>query len=549
MLAQAVVTCLLVASNLVLIVQRWTDSDRAWLDIITWLIAAPALPLAAMVVMMLPPLWLAWKFPKLRSSLGGILPVLLFSNGLALSILLLAPWGKKPAKSESAASERHEPQTIVPVFKVPVPNLGKIEARKKIGPISEASVDPGTPNGSKPPSKRTTEPRPKPHPTIVRKWNSDSFTAIDRHALATPTSMETDIATLAQYLAKPANNETEKIRAIHRWVSDRITYDTVAYFSKKYPDQSAENTLLTRKSVCAGYANLVHALAGAVGIESEVVSGIARVSIFETNGGPHAWNAVKLDGEWELLDSTWAAGYLKGREYEKLYNDFYFLPAPSALVNSHLPDDSVWQMLATPLSQKQFNARPMLLPGFYLAGMELLPGHDTQIAASPNATITLKVPNDVEIHAGLADKQGVMYKSATKVVRHGAQVDISVRAPRAGMHRLLLFSRKDDGRGVAEFQVHASSGDPRGYPTFHPDFHQNQGQLFEPTVGELSQGPVDFDLKLPGASVVYVDDFDIPLKKQGDRFSGSVDLKPGEIHLFARFSGDTAISVLSFQVR
>lgn len=58
----------------------------------------------------------------------------------------------------------------------------------------------------------------------------------------------------------------------------------------------------------------------------------------------------------------------------------------------------------------------------------------------------------------------------------------------------------------------------------------------------------NFDLEVPGASAIYVNGFDSPLEKQGDRFTGSVNLEPGETHLFAQIDSDEVVAVVSFQV-
>ena len=51
----------------------------------------------------------------------------------------------------------------------------------------------------------------------------------------------------------------------------------------------------------------------------------------------HSWNAVSIDGSWQLVDSHWATRYLQSEKntpdnlvYE--YDDFYFVPEPAHLV-------------------------------------------------------------------------------------------------------------------------------------------------------------------------------------------------------------------------
>ena len=56
--------------------------------------------------------------------------------------------------------------------------------------------------------------------------------------------------------------------------------------------------LKEHKGVCQGYALLALKMLRELGIETLYVVG-------EVNTGPHAWNLVKVDGEWYHLDTTW----------------------------------------------------------------------------------------------------------------------------------------------------------------------------------------------------------------------------------------------------
>ena len=63
-------------------------------------------------------------------------------------------------------------------------------------------------------------------------------------------------------------------------------------------DQSMVSVLLRHRGVCAGYARSTQYLLHQLGIPCVTVSGFAR-------GESHAWNYVRLDGEWYQLDTTW----------------------------------------------------------------------------------------------------------------------------------------------------------------------------------------------------------------------------------------------------
>lgn len=67
----------------------------------------------------------------------------------------------------------------------------------------------------------------------------------------------------------------------------------------QYQDSfTAYGALLNGKCVCAGYAAAFHLLAEKAGLESIVVTGNLDGTL------AHAWNKVKIDGKWQVLDVT-----------------------------------------------------------------------------------------------------------------------------------------------------------------------------------------------------------------------------------------------------
>ena len=60
---------------------------------------------------------------------------------------------------------------------------------------------------------------------------------------------------------------------------------------------SAYGSLVNKEAVCDGYSKGFSLLLTRAGIDNEVIYGIA--------GGPHAWNQVKIDGVWYMVDATW----------------------------------------------------------------------------------------------------------------------------------------------------------------------------------------------------------------------------------------------------
>jgi transglutaminase-like putative cysteine protease len=159
----------------------------------------------------------------------------------------------------------------------------------------------------------------------VQSGDIDSeFKRIDAHALRTPKQVTYSVPKLAQYLVKPARNEKERVRAISRWIAANISYDfkfldLLVQGRKRISDfdYSSAAALRRRKTVCGGYANLFADLAKHAGLEVRVLTGWIKGSedLFggrlEKSLGTrpnHAWNAVRIEDRWHLMDLTCVSG-------------------------------------------------------------------------------------------------------------------------------------------------------------------------------------------------------------------------------------------------
>ncbi len=77
--------------------------------------------------------------------------------------------------------------------------------------------------------------------------------------------------------------------------------------------------LLYGKCVCRGFAGIVRDVFNSVNIDCIVISG-------ESNEAGHAWNQIKLDGEWYNIDVTWDRDNIiqNGKSYWLLKDDESF---------------------------------------------------------------------------------------------------------------------------------------------------------------------------------------------------------------------------------
>ena len=186
----------------------------------------------------------------------------------------------------------------------------------------------------------------------IRTWD---YSHADSIALNFPGEKYKSHEKLAIALTENLSTEQDKFRVIFRWITDNIEYRIGRYGTD--PDR----VLKYKKGVCEGYAHLLKGMCDAIGVESEVVSGYSKTrakrdinkSLKHTN---HAWNVVKLNNQWYLIDVTWASGKIevKKRKYFKQFDEVYFLADPDFFMLKHYPKERQWLLSDTPIKKKNF---------------------------------------------------------------------------------------------------------------------------------------------------------------------------------------------------
>ncbi len=92
--------------------------------------------------------------------------------------------------------------------------------------------------------------------------------------------------------AQNLSDDYAKEKYVHDAVIDLVEYDLESSFS-----QSAFSALVNHRTVCAGYAKAFQYIMTKLQIPTYYVTGTAEED--------HAWNIVKLDGEYYNVDLTW----------------------------------------------------------------------------------------------------------------------------------------------------------------------------------------------------------------------------------------------------
>lgn len=180
---------------------------------------------------------------------------------------------------------------------------------------------------------------------------------LDFRKLRIPDSLNS-VEQITKHLIEDVNTEKGRAKYIFSWVTKNIKYDPrFVYGADNVVSESdiVKKVLRRRKGVCQHYAILLKAMFTEADIESHVILGLAR-----RHDGPlletiHAWNAAKIDGEYLLLDPTFASGYVCENHFYSKYMKGYFLIEPKYFIETHIPFDPLFQFLDNPLSHHDFS--------------------------------------------------------------------------------------------------------------------------------------------------------------------------------------------------
>lgn len=163
-----------------------------------------------------------------------------------------------------------------------------------------------------------------------------------------------DLLQLADTLTSPFPDDRDKVRAIFVWLTAHIAYDCagsnardslawqVEEADRLYSTRSRLRLILkNRRALCGGYAFLFKILCDLAEVEARVVEGKAYGGGSTADG--HAWNAVRLEGQWFWLDVTWASGTCEGRRFVRQYTEAWYLDAPERMKWSHVASEGSWE--------------------------------------------------------------------------------------------------------------------------------------------------------------------------------------------------------------
>lgn len=336
-------------------------------------------------------------------------------------------------------------------------------------------------------------PVPTPPRYVKKQIYSDTrvFEPIDTHAINEARTNYRNFRDLIYNLIYKKNfNDLEKARAIFRWMTTKNMFTIM--FDSELPG-SPEQIISGFKDGKTTYARIFECLAQYAGLYCTTISGWAK-GVDYRPGNPicstpvnHSWNAVQIDGNWQLVDSHWATRYLQSERntpdnlvYE--YDDFYFIPDPGHLIYSHCPEDSSWELLYPVRARAEFEDYPLVKSFFFNIGMQFLQ-QNTGIIYTKRGLITVTLgftkPTSFtfklttgdqlsEVVSGIALKRYVIQETTEN------RVTFYFRSPREGNYFLTVFAQQVGDRikvenvfkAACEYKIicDQAAGDIKPYP-------------------------------------------------------------------------------------
>lgn len=260
-------------------------------------------------------------------------------------------------------------------------------------------------------------------------------------------------------------------------------------YNNTIPENSGLDYFSRLKAHTYNHAMLYKDLARSIGLPCVVIDGISKNSEYEIGGTinrkamAHQWNAVYLDNQWRLLDPLWGSACMigersnqwsiinvdgEGVNFEedaergqkcRLRNDFFFLTDPDMFICTHLPNQSDWQLLPSPVSFKQFQEFVYVREQFFKTGLFMLPesyqkcniqSYDGEVAISfgipAHKSQWLEFKYLLFFNTRGKKKPVHNYDNIVLFEKDSNKVTFNVWLPFSGKFRFDVFCREEDDR-------------------------------------------------------------------------------------------------------
>lgn len=270
---------------------------------------------------------------------------------------------------------------------------------------------------------------------------------------------------LAEKINKDFKDDASKVRAAFRWLTYNIRYDLEEYYKPKkviqfrfttekerlekiqaIRDKIVNDAFLSKMGVCEEYAQSFKKIADLLGIEAEVIKGYVRNSAQEIGRVPrstnHAWNAVKVNNKWMILDATWAAGYIFNGKWVKDFNEYFYDVDKNKIGRTHYPDSRKWKLLLDHGSLESFYNQPIYSHGLLKKNVEVVSPTQGNIIVNRSKNVELTFKNLSSSDGIYYNYRGQRYSKRPSISFAGDRAIISIENPGRDTELILFINKK-----------------------------------------------------------------------------------------------------------
>ncbi len=109
--------------------------------------------------------------------------------------------------------------------------------------------------------------------------------------------------------------DIQKAGYVHDWICSHTTYSQ----QTQYLPDFAIGCIRNGKALCAGYAYAYQFLCQQLGMECNYVTGTTK------SGGAHAWNKIRVEGRWFLVDSCWDGSFTSATNPNNFSHNYFLV--------------------------------------------------------------------------------------------------------------------------------------------------------------------------------------------------------------------------------
>ena len=222
---------------------------------------------------------------------------------------------------------------------------------------------------------------------------------------------------LAIQIEKDFSSDAKKSRAAFFWLTKNIRYNLREFHSpskrnysfrysseeekteklQAFKDDLVAETFKNKTGVCEEYAQSFKKICDLLAIESEVIKGNVRNTADEigqiSNTTNHAWNVVKIDEKWIILDVTWGSGSETNGKWIRDFDDYFYDIPTHKIFKTHYPEDKLWVIRFGRINEKEFYNQPIYSNTFLRLKANLISLQTGIISLKSSESIVLKFNN------------------------------------------------------------------------------------------------------------------------------------------------------------